>query len=177
MDGVYLPDPLVRVAGLGTGLVTGKVLDVFVLLSTGRLLAKRGLPPPLTLVQIGEEVWGEGDTGLAAWVASRGDLLRRLLEGPHAVREEEAKEVLERTGELFRALGIRDGYLWELLVRTRRKTKEEPFYEPSPIDEGRSEGWGFDLQRALRFALYYTPMGFGVDPLVVQALRRVLRGG
>lgn len=51
------------VAGLGTGLVKGKTLDVFVLLSTGRLLAERGLPPPLTLVQVGEEVFPEEDLG------------------------------------------------------------------------------------------------------------------
>lgn len=63
MAGVYLPGPLVRVAGLGTGLVKGKTLDVFVLLSTGRLLAKRGLPPPLTLVQVGEEIFPEEDLG------------------------------------------------------------------------------------------------------------------
>jgi hypothetical protein len=55
MASVYLPGRLVKAAGLGTGLVTGKVLDVFVLLSTGRLLAERGLPLPLTLVQVGEE--------------------------------------------------------------------------------------------------------------------------
>lgn len=81
MDGVYLPGPLVRVAGLGTGLVTGKVLDVFVLLSTGRLLAKRGLPPPLTLVQIGEEVspeqkdLGEGELPLGELLEAVGELM------------------------------------------------------------------------------------------------------
>jgi hypothetical protein len=81
MDGVYLPGPLVRVAGLGTGLVTGKVLDVFVLLSTGRLLAERGLPPPLTLVQIGEEVFpeqkdlGEGELPLGELLEAVGELM------------------------------------------------------------------------------------------------------
>ena len=63
MGDVYLPGPLVKVAGLGTGLVKGKTLDVFVLLSTGRLLAERGLPPPLTLVQVGEEIFPEEDLG------------------------------------------------------------------------------------------------------------------
>ncbi len=134
-------------------------------------------PEVAQVVRAMRQVWGEGDTGLAAWVASRGDLLRRLLEGPHAVREEEAKEVLERTGELFRALRIRDGGLWKILEWAERDAKEGPFFEPSPIDEGRSKGWGVDLQMVLRLAFYYTPMGFGADPLVVQALRRVLRGG
>jgi hypothetical protein len=81
MGGVYLPGPLVRVAGLGTGLVTGKVLDVFVLLSTGRLLAERGLPSPLTLVQIGEEVFpeqkdlGEGELPLGELLEAVGELM------------------------------------------------------------------------------------------------------
>ncbi len=84
---VYLPGDLVRAAGLRTGLVTGKVLDVFVLLSTGRLLAARGLPPPLTLVQVGEELFPE-DLGKDRLPV--GDLLKAV-EELMLIREEKEK--------------------------------------------------------------------------------------
>jgi hypothetical protein len=92
MDGVYLPGPLVRVAGLGTGLVKGKTLDVFVLLSTGRLLAERGLPPPLTLVQVGEEVFPKEDLGKDKLPV--GEFLKAVEELMLIRKEEEKRQVL-----------------------------------------------------------------------------------
>jgi hypothetical protein len=92
MDGVYLPGPLVRVAGLGTGLVKGKTLDVFVLLSTGRLLAKRGLPPPLTLVQVGEESFPKEDLGKDKLPV--GEFLKTVEELMLIRTEEEKEQVL-----------------------------------------------------------------------------------
>jgi len=92
MGDVYLPGPLVKVAGLGTGLVKGKTLDVFVLLSTGRLLAERGLPPPLTLVQVGEEIFPEEDLGKDKLPV--GEFLKAVEELMLIRTEEEKEQVL-----------------------------------------------------------------------------------
>jgi hypothetical protein len=92
MGDVYLPGPLVKVAGLGTGLVKRKTLDVFVLLSTGRLLAERGLPPPLTLVQVGEEIFPEEDLGKDKLPV--GEFLKAVEELMLIRTEEEKEQVL-----------------------------------------------------------------------------------
>jgi len=92
MGDVYLPGPLVKAAGLGTGLVKGKTLDVFVLLSTGRLLAERGLPPPLTLVQVGEEIFPEEDLGKDKLPV--GEFLKAVEELMLIRTEEEKEQVL-----------------------------------------------------------------------------------
>ncbi len=123
---VYLPGDLVRAAGLRTGLVTGKVLDVFVLLSTGRLLAKRGLPPPLTLVQVGEALFPE-DLGKDKLPV--GDLLKAV-EELMLIREEKEK------GQVLVADPLIDPDFDSVWQKYRKGEKDHPWVKKKSSFKG-----------------------------------------
>lgn len=114
-----------RKAGLGVGLVKGKTLDAFVLLVTSRLLAKKGLSPPLTLVKVGDEDFptslGKGEVPLGEFIGLLGEL----------VLIEEVGGRVWMADPLVGPEGDRD--LWQ---RYHRREAEHPWMKNKPSLRG-----------------------------------------